>query len=186
MPSPEVKRTMLALGLFLMPAILVKTTGLYLGRSGPVEAQAASNDPAAPSTVPSKAIKPLEWTPRQIAAGKYIESLRDAPMSATPFLNDARIEAVPIKASAAQESVIDKSMTPPPKFALQAILASTSGQTALIGGRPYHEGDKIKGAAGWIVQSISVESRSAILKDTVHNRVITITVEMPLLKSDGQ
>jgi len=174
MASRELKRKLWTLGIFVMPVVVVQATAVMLGRGIPAGAQAsATTDAPVPTTA---AVASIKWTAEQIAAAQYIRDLKSKTFAETPFLYE--LEEAPVAVEPDPEIVVEAPTNKQPTFNLQAVMATESDEQALINGRPYREGQSIRGTA-WTVVGIDVELRQVALKDTQSGDTLTIRVEFP-------
>ena len=174
MASRELKRRMWTLGIFVTPVLVVQATAVFLGRGDPAGAQASTT--ADTSVSPTASAASIKWTPAQIAAAQYIHDLKTKPFAETPFLYELEENPPPVEPE--PEVVIEVPTTQLPTFSLQAVMATETDKQALINGRPYRQGQIVRGTS-WTVLSIDVESRQVIMKDSRSDQTMTIRVELP-------
>jgi hypothetical protein len=181
MASADTKRKLMTLGVFATPMILVMVAKSYFGTPGPTAAQATPIEETSPDKSKKNAVKAPTFTERQIVAARYADSVRTQPMGGSPFYFESRNTTVTTPKS---DGPVDPVAFDPgiPQFTVQAILASSSGKTALIDGKPCRENEKIRGT-DWEVETIDPDGRSVTLHDTKRERTVTVTVETPKLDS---
>lgn len=182
MASTDTKRKLAALGVFAMPLLLVMGAKSYFGTGGPKAAQATPIEEVAPDKPKKNAVKAPTYTERQLAAARFADSVRTQPMGASPFFFESRATSTPDQPVEVDPVTFEPGV---PKFTVQAILASSSGKTALIDGKACREKDKVRGT-DWEVVSIDADGRSVTLRDTTRDRTITVKVETPKLDSGKQ
>ncbi|MDY7107207.1 MAG: hypothetical protein SYC29_01085 [Planctomycetota bacterium] len=160
MPTSETKRRLAAAGMFVLPLVLVKATAMFLGGTGPAEVAAAPT-PAMPAVTPPP-IEPAREiagarTDGQQQAAEHIARLHAEDFGSTPLYYQSRDEEA--------EVVFEHpDLPPPPEFILQAVLASSSGNTALIDGEALRVGDRL-GDTDWQLIEIDVEARTVTVLD---------------------
>jgi hypothetical protein len=175
MASHDRNRRLWAVGFFVMTLVAVKLAATMFGGGAPGPAQAspdvstAGGDPA-PGTAPP--VAKVEWTERQRAAGEYVRQLAQQSFGPTPLLYTAKPR--PGQTSPTIEPILQ---SPRPQFVLRAVMATSSGNKALIDGRMYQIGEKVRGS-GWVVQTIDIDARSVTLVD-IDGSTIHLTVQTP-------
>lgn len=172
MPSHDVKRNMLSIGMFVAPVLLVKLTASLLGDGAPVGASAASSANSLEVAMPTIEPPPVapQPTPTQRAALAHMRMLQTQSFGPTPLLFELR-------SSEPAPEPPKPSLEPAPQFVLQAVLASSRGNRALINGRSYGEGDVVANT-NWNVVSIDVENRTVHLTHASGDQNITLTVDL--------
>jgi hypothetical protein len=170
----DVRRAVLALGVFLVPTVLVKSAALVAGQGGPQAAAARSGDGSSEDIVVPKPFV-AEWPPEQLAAAHYIAVLRGQPFGPSPLLHQVTAKTVigtePVKTG--------PQPVPPPNVTVQAILSAEGGNIALINRKRYREGDPLE-AAGWFVKAIDHKSRSVTVVHPETSAEATYAVPLPL------
>ena len=169
----DAKRSILAVGVFLVPMILVKGAALLIGQGG---LQRATAKGPHPPDDPTAVLKPYVavWPAEQLAAAKHSAWLRGQPFGSSPLLHQviARVGFTPDEHATGTQPV------PPPNVVLQAIMRTPGGNIALINRKRYHEGDPLDDK-GWVVKTIDPESRSVIIEHPLSGEA-TLTVPLPL------
>jgi hypothetical protein len=181
MASVDSKRKLMTLGVFAAPMVLVMVAKSYFGTPGPTAAQATPIEEVSPDKSKKNAVKAPTFTERQVTAARYADSVRTQPMGSSPFYFESRNTTV---STATNEVPVDPVTFEPgvPKFTVQAILASSSGKTALIDGKPCRENEMVRGT-DWEVVTIDPDRRAVTMSDTKRERTVTVTVETPKLDS---
>jgi hypothetical protein len=171
MPTNETKRRLAAAGMFILPLVLVKATAMFLGGTGPAEV-AAAPAPAAPTVTPvpvaSAPSAPRAWTDGQRQAAEHIARLHDEEFGSTPLFYQSR---------GAEAAVVfeDPDLPPPPEFILQAVLSSSTGNTALIDGQALRVGDRV-GETDWQIIEIDAQTRTVTVLDPRTERTEAVSV----------
>lgn len=177
MPSPEATRRLTSLGLLVLPLIAVKMASVIMGGSAPastVAAPAAAVDSATPATpAPAK----IEWTASQRAAGDHVRQLASEGFGPTPMLYATK-PTQPVVHVNPEPPIVEPAEAEIPEFALHAVMATPSGDKALINGRLYEVGQKVADTA-WIVKNINSNERSVTLTESGSSRSVTISVHRP-------
>jgi hypothetical protein len=171
MPTIETRRRLAAAGMFILPLVLVKATAMFLGGTGPAEVAAA---PAvaipAPLATPMAGAPPAR-TEEQEQAAAHIARLHEEPFGSSPLYYQSRGDE--------GEVVFENpELPPPPEFILQAVLASSAGNTALIDGKALRVGDRL-GDTDWQIIEIDVEGRTVTVLDPRTDRTETRAVRSP-------
>lgn len=182
MPSPDTRKKVLSFGALVLPVVIVKLAATVLGQSGAATASAAPRPTTTDAAVSATTPAATKLTARQLAAAEYVQSMRQRTFGRAPLLFEPRPPSNEPNTSSTPEvtPVVDSHPNEPlPMFTLNAVMSSSSGQRALINGRPYRVGDTIKETA-WTVLSIDVAGRSATLQDSHSDRTVMIAVERPL------
>jgi hypothetical protein len=188
MPSPDSRKKLLSLAMFILPVVAVKISTVVLIGPGPQSAQATLTDPIA-ANPPAIAMPTPRWTEKQLAAARHIQALRGEPFGNTPLLYEKQPEPPPVIEVIVEPPppVIDPVpvpvLAPIPTFTLQAVMSGGRGKTALIDGRPYREGERIRGA-DWMVVIIDNDNRSVTLGEIGGDRSVRINVELPRADRD--
>ncbi len=161
-------RRAIALGVFLVPLILVKGTAIVM--TEPRGASGSTETVVPPRAFPNLTAYSPEWSEEQLAVFRYAEQLRDMPFGPSPLLHGVE---------EAQHAETTKPTTArPPASVVQAILRSTSGNLARIGRKLFREGDEL-GDTGWTVESIDAESRSVKIVHAETNTEAILRVPLP-------
>ena len=173
MSAHDPKTKLLGLGVFLLPLLLVKGTGMMLGQP-PQGAVAATTNP---TTFDGSGIETFtpEWSSAQIAAAQRVAELRELPFGESPLLHIREMSEI------APTDTVDPTpkVIAPPEVSVKMILRSRRGNVALIDRKRYRDGDAI-GEDGWIVKKISTRSVVVVHPesgDRKHVRVIVMTRE---------
>jgi hypothetical protein len=166
MLTSEGKRKLAAAGMFAMPIVLVWATGVMFGGPASVKAEPAPV-PVAPPTNPVPVSANI--APEIKAAIDHIAASSDVPFGATPFLHGRRPD---------DPGHEDPELEPLPEFTLKAVMASSTGNRALIDGRAYRVNDTIADTT-WIVTAIDALSRTVTLEDPESKRAYTLEVDRP-------
>ncbi len=145
-------RRAIALGVFLVPLILVKGTAIMM--TEPRGASGSTETAVLPPDFPDLAAYSPEWSEEQLAVLRYAEELREMAFGPSPLLHGVE--------EAQRAETTKPTFARPPVSVVQAILRSTSGNLARIGRRLYHEGDEL-GDTGWTVETIDAASRSVTI-----------------------
>lgn len=169
MMTIENKRRMFRIGMFLAPVILVKGAGMFLGETAPAGAEAAQVlTPVVEATVNAASKTTISEQSR--AAALKIAALYKQPFGETPLYFDVR---EPVAGN--EHAVIIEPGAP--SVMVQAILASTSGDTALINNKMYKVGDEFD-KTGWFITNIDNKARAVTLKDSKSDREVTAAVRI--------
>ena len=181
MPSVKFTRRLWALGIFVLPVVAVKVAAIMMGSDAPQSASAtpAENPPIGPSSRPAV----VKWSERQLAAAAHIASTHGASFGANPFLYVEEPKPVIEDKPVIPVEIVPQEQEPDATFTLNAVMSGSRGRTALIDGRPYREGDRIKDAP-WAVQAIDCDQRQVTLFNAARQRTVVIRVETPLLSLD--
>ena len=165
----EIKHSLTGTAAFaILPLLLLlKTTIALFG--GPSSVQATIQ----PAFVidPSGASTPQErWTEQQRTAADHIEFLKDQPFGPSPL---HRL-AAPITPD--QTPVIPRADLPTVR--VQMIMASSSGNAALINGKRYSVGDSL-GKTSWVVAAIDADALAVTFKHAQSGQTTVISVQTP-------
>jgi hypothetical protein len=179
MATPEMKRKLWSLAAFIVPLVAVKAASVVLVDGGPQQADA--NVPEAAKATANPGHKPVKFTEQQLAAQRHIASMHGKNFESNPLLYvGLEPEKPPTPVIEVPVVVIEPpKIEPPPAFQLQLVMSGVRGDTALIDGRPYRVGDRVRDT-DWKVQTIEVAKRSASLAHISDGRTITIEVDLPL------
>ena len=158
----------IALGVFLVPLILVKGTAIMM--TEPRGASGSTGTVVGPTDLPNLAAYSPEWSEEQLAVLRYAEQLREMAFGPSPLLHG-------VEEAQHAETTVPTSARPPVSV-VQAILRSTSGNLARIGRRLFREGDEL-GDTGWTVETIDAESRSVTIVHTETNSEAILHVPLP-------
>ncbi len=170
----DFKRSLLALGVFLVPTVLVKVAGLLAGQGGTQNAVARGEKGATDPVSPVQ-LYVAEWPADQLAAAKYIAALREQPFGPSPLLH----QVTPKLGINPDIPETGPQVVPPPNVTVQAILRAAGGNVALINRKRYREGDRLEDE-GWIVKVIDPDSRSVLVVHPDTNTELTYMVPLPL------
>ena len=161
----DTKRKLAAAGLFVLPVGLVLATGAILGGPNVVRGTLTP----APATVPlTKRAPGVAPTEAQISAIMRVVAQRDEPYGPAPLYFTPR----------EPRAFVTETGPVNPEFRVQAILASSRGNAALINGQAYRVGDAL-GETGWFVESIDAITRTVVARDGESDRTIEQSVELP-------
>lgn len=189
MPSPEIRRNATAIAALIVPVLAVKITTVVMGH--PTTRQASAEPkPVEATATPTATAKAKPLTQQQIAAMQHIQTLRTQPFGPAPV----RAEHAAVTTSQPLVTEVEPQVIPTaaqPEFAVTAVMSSNSivsgpdgtpsaqpTRRALINGRPYRQGETIKGTT-WKVMAIDCVKRSVTLRDTRSDRTVTVNVELP-------
>ena len=167
MPTPETNRKLATIAVFVLPVLVVKAAGVFLG---PTPAQAVVEIAPAVAPPPTGLDAARVSTRVSDEATAYAQTLTDQPFGLVPLYYE-RLEdegAGPVLTPVGED--------PPPDFAVHMILASRLGNTALIDNATYRVGDML-GDTTWRITEINAETRSVTIADTETDRTVTNTVE---------
>jgi hypothetical protein len=171
MPTNETKRRLAAVGMFILPIVLVKATALFLSGTGPAEVAAmpaAAPTPAMPAPIEPVAGPARTWTGGQRQAAEHVAHLREEAFGSTPLYYSAR-------GGEGEMVFVDPDLSPPPDFILQAVLASSAGNVALIDGEALRIGARV-GDTDWQIIEIDAEARTVTVFDPRAERTETLSV----------
>ncbi len=163
MMTRDAKRRLATIGMFILPVVLVKVVAVPMGHRGPAEAE-ASHTPTQVVAIPRVAAGP-QWSEQQRAAAQHVAYLRTQPFGPTPLYDD-RPQPPPDR-SGSSDNV--------PNIVVQMIMSTASGDFALINGKRYRTGDRLRDA-GWIVSEINASSGSVTLKHPASDRSVVVSV----------
>jgi hypothetical protein len=171
MTGRKLQTRITALGVFILPVVLVKVTGALVG-GGPDGAAATPGDDAAAAPTASAA-QPLVLSERQHAAAERIESLSAAGFGRNPLLYRAAA-AMDQPASAAPLEI-----EPARRPDLRAIVAAggPAGASALVNGSWRREGDPVPG--GWTIVRIDAMQRTVTFRSDASHETISISIASP-------
>ena len=191
--SPELRKNGIVIAALVVPVLAVKAATLVLGQPSLQQASAAPQPANAESATASPIIKPKALTPQQIAAMKHAQSLRGQAFGPAPIRPEhaAMTTSQPIAVETEVHTEQPATMAAVPKLTLTAVMSTngiTSGsdgsvsvqpvRRALINGRPYREGQIVKGTT-WNIATIDCDKRAVTLRDTQSDRTVTVNVELP-------
>ena len=162
MMTRDAKRRLVTIGVFLLPVVLVKVVAAPMGHRGPAEAE-ASHTPTQVVAIPRVAAGP-QWSEQQRAAAQHVAYLRTQPFGPTPLYYD---RPQPPDRSGSSDTL--------GHVAVQMIMSSSGGDLALINGKRYRTGDRLRDA-GWIVSEINASSGSVTLKHPASDRSVVVSV----------
>ena len=162
----------LAIGVFLIPLILVKGTAIMMAEPRGASGSTGGGTVQVPNLPDLVAYSP-ECTEEQFAVLHRVEQLREMAFGPSPLLHGVE--------ESQQATVADggkpKSVAPP-VAAVQAILRSSSGNLARIGRKLFREGDEL-GDTGWFVDTIDAESRSVKIVHRATESEAMLNVPLP-------
>ncbi len=147
--------------------LLLKTTIALFGGPSSVQATiqpALVTDPSGASTPPER------WTEQQRAAADHIEFLKDQPFGPSPL---HRL-AAPITPD--QAPVVSRPDLPTVR--VQMIMASSSGNAALIDGKRYRVGDSLD-KTSWVIAVIDADALAVTFKHVQSGQTTVISVQTP-------
>jgi hypothetical protein len=177
MAAPELKRKLWSATAFIVPLLAVKAASVVLVDSGPQTAEATVSNPV---TVASAARRNTKLTDQQVAVQRHVQVLSGKPIESDPMLYQGLEPEKPVEPEIKVPVIVETpKIEPPPTFELQLVMSGVRGDTALIDGRPYRVGDRIRDT-DWKVQSIEVGYRSASLLNVNDGRTLIISVDLPL------
>ncbi len=160
MMTRDAKRRLAAIGVFLLPVVLVKVVAAPMGNRGP-EAAEASNTSTPVVAIPPVTVAP-QWSEQQRAAAQHVAYLRTQPFGPTPLYYDPPPDRIGSSDTFGH-------------VAVQMIMSTASGDLALINGKRYRTGDRLRDA-GWIVSEINASSGSVTLKHPASDRSVVVSV----------
>ncbi len=163
MMTRDAKRRLAAIGVFILPVVLVKVVVVLMGHRAPAVAE-ASNTPTPVVAIPRGAAGP-QWSEQQRAAAQHVAYLRTQPFGPTPLYYDT--PPAPPDGGGSSNSL--------PEVVVQMIMSTASGDLALINGKRYRTGDRLRDA-GWIVTEINASSGSVTLKHPTSDRSVVVSV----------
>ncbi len=158
----------MAIGVFLVPLILVKITAVMMAQ--PQGASASTGTIAVPPDIPSLTAYSPDWDEDQLAAVRRVQELREMAFGPSPLLHIVER----IATTEAQRPTI----VVPPAVSVQAILRSSRGNIARIGRKLFREGDEL-GDTGWTVKTIDANNRSVVIVHVATEAEATLTVPLP-------
>ena len=166
----DIKRSFLAVGVFLLPTVVVWAAALLTGQGGP---QSAKANQGGSHIDPQAFVEPYVavWSADQRTAAQYAASLRSQPFGPSPLLHQVQPRLDPTPSGGEPE------LAPPPDVVVQLILRSARGNIAVIESKRYREGDAI-GDAGWIVNKIDRRSVSLVHPETAREHTLTVPLPM--------
>jgi len=165
MLTSDSKRKLAAIGMFALPIAIVKIAAGVLG--GPSGAQAQGTLSVAPPPAPNATRPAVEITRREQIALAHIARLDETAFGPTPMLH-ARAGGPVIGPEPRDPGV--------PRFRVNAIMVSSSGNKALIDGRSLEVGDTI---AGWTIIDINGVTRAVTIQDPETGRIAAGSVQRP-------
>ena len=162
MPTAETNRKLATLGIFVLPVVLVKMAGVFLG---PVPAQAVTDLAPAIAAAPVGAGE--EQGPDRVSeqATQYARALQGEPFGAAPLFYE-------FISGNGEGPIMVVGEIPPPEFEIGMILGSARGDTVLIDDQTYRVGDLL-GETTWRIVDINEDQRSVTLADTETERTVT-------------
>jgi hypothetical protein len=178
MSSPEINRRVASVMCLVLPVILVKAVGMLAGFGEPDQASAEPQAADVVAAVSQADPGTAKWTDAQLAAARRVNELAQESFGPVPLLYAPAVEE-----PAEPAPVVEQKVEPPQTLdhiVLQVIMASRSGggDTALINGRPYQEGDIVR-SCGWRVLTIDSANRSIVLQEPNTGRTLTKSVQLP-------
>lgn len=162
MMTRDAKRRLVTIGVFLLPVVLVKVVAAPMGHRVPAAAE-ASNTPTAVVAIPPVTVAP-QWSEQQRAAAQHVVHLRTQPFGPTPLYYDP---PQPPDRGGSSDTL--------GHVAVQIIMSSATGDVALINGKRYRTGDRLRDA-GWIVSEINASSGSVTFKHPASDRSVVVSV----------
>ncbi|MCZ6612512.1 MAG: hypothetical protein O6941_07735 [Planctomycetota bacterium] len=162
MMTRDAKRRLATIGVFLLPVMLVKVVAAPMGHRVPAAAE-ASNTPTPVVAIPHVTVAP-QWSEQQRAAAQHVVHLRTQPFGPTPLYYDP---PQPPDRGGSSDTL--------GHVAVQIIMSSASGDVALINGKRYRTGDRLRDA-GWIVSEINASSGSVTFKHPASDRSVVVSV----------
>lgn len=171
MLTSEAKRKLTAGGMFGLPMALVWLTARVIG--GPESAEASQTGNLAVAPLSFHQVDVAAPTPAQSAAAARVDALLHSDFGPTPF-HHRRAGETPVVIENPEDSSV-------PRFSVKLIMATSSGNRAVIDGKVYQVGDKL-GDTGWVIVSIDAQTRSVSIRDPRTERVRMGTVDSPSLK----
>ena len=171
MVTRKTKQSLIATVTFAILPLLVifKSAGTLFG-SGPEIAQASYE--TLPFIVPDVAENDeLSLTDQQMQAVEHIAILQSEQFGPSPLHRGVKT------------IISDKNQFPPPtllslQITVQMIMSSSAGNTALIDGKPYKVGQKLKDSA-WTVSEIDGEARSVTVENKQTGQSMVFVVQTP-------
>ncbi|MCZ6735675.1 MAG: hypothetical protein O7C65_07800 [Planctomycetota bacterium] len=163
MMTRDAKRRLVTIGVFLLPVVLVKVVAAPMGHRGPAAAE-ASNTPTPVVAIPHVTVAP-QWSEQQRAAAQHVVHLRTQPFGPTPLYYDP--PQPPPDRSGSSNTL--------GHVTVQMIMSTASGDLALINGKRYRTGDRLRDA-GWIVSEINASSGSVTFKHPASDRSVVVSV----------
>ena len=156
----------LAIGVFLVPLILVKGTAIMMAE--PRGASGSTVTTAPPTDLPNLVAYSPECSEEQLAVLRRVEQLREMAFGPSPLLHGVE----------ESQNQGKPAVVAPPVVVVQAILRSTSGNLARIGRKVFREGDEL-GNTGWTVDTIDTETRSVKIVHAETESEHTLFVPLP-------
>lgn len=193
MASPESRKNLTAIAALIVPVLAVKAVTLVLGQPAAQQASAHPKPAAATTTAPATTAKAAPLTSQQIAAINYIHTLRAQPFGPAPIRSEhaARTTTQPMVQPTEPQVQPSAGLEAVPQFTVTAVMSTTGivsgsdgsvsvqpARRALINGRPYREGETVKGTS-WKIAMIDCDRRSVTLRDVHSDRTVTINVDLP-------
>ncbi|MHC4948045.1 MAG: hypothetical protein ACYTG1_07260 [Planctomycetota bacterium] len=157
MVSPETRKRLGSLAMFVVPVLLVKAAGVLLGGGGPVGAEAAAVPDAIPPVVLPEAA-PASWTPEQEAAAAHVTGLAGRAFGPTPMYYEPRV-AVHADDPPPVTPVTPVASVDGPAVQVTAIVETDREAQAFIGGRWRRVGDRLPGGE-WEITGIDCARRT--------------------------
>ena len=152
----------------ILPLLLLLKTIIALF-GGPSSVQ-ASIQPVIVIDPPGAGAPQEPWTEQQRTAAAHIEFLKDQPFGPSPL---HRL-ATPITPD--QNPVISRADLPTVR--VQMIMASSSGNAALINGKRYGVGDSL-GKTSWIIATIDADALAVTFEHSRTGQTTVISVQTP-------
>lgn len=178
MPSPETSRRLMSMGLLALPLAVVKLASVVVGiPSAKMASVSAAVDSPATGSEGAGIAPMVEWTAQQRTAADHLRHLADSPFGPAPMLYVA-VPEVQVTIDEPEPEVVAPTISEPPRFTLQAVMAAVTGDVAVINGRMYSVGQTVDGT-DWEVQEIDVSRRKAVLFDSEYDRTVTVAVQTP-------
>lgn len=169
MLTSEGKRKLAAGGVFGLPMALVWLTSRMVG--GPSSAEADEIPLALANLAPVDPVGVVAPNAAEAAAAEHVAKLANESFGPTPFHHHRQGETPVLVVGDPEED-------PAPDFSVKLIMASSTGDRALIDGKSYRVGEELADT-GWIIVDIDANSRSVSIRDPETSRVRTGTVNGP-------
>ena len=169
----RIKRSVPTFMCFLAPLVLVKLASTIVAGAGPLNATASEMNPAFDDPQSSQPVAARRDAPsaESLAAAKRAHAVRRNADVRNPFYYEPTGPTEPAFAEVVEEEE-------PLDVELQAIMAASRGNTALIDGQPYRVGDVLPDGE-WEVVSITSENRSVLLRSVEDGEERRLVVKTP-------
>lgn len=164
MPRITDKLSLTGLAMLLLPIVMVKILAVTLGVGTPSQASATSGAPP-----------PINFS--QIGSGNVTDSeARQEAQIHVDRLRNADFGEVPLLYRASSALDTTSNASPVNKHTLQMIMATNSGNIALIDRSQYRIGDTL-GDGLWKIVSISTDLRQVVLVHVESGKEMVLTVD---------